>query len=195
MKTIGSVLKRLLLALGGSAAENYLNDITLVDRIAALAENGQIPSSVIQGGGGISFDDVYPVGSIYMSVNSTNPGTLFGGTWEQLKDTFLLGAGDSYTAGDTGGEATHTLLEAELPKITGSATFRRIVRGSYGESAIITASSGAMSYATYTGAASTLKSTTLDNANQDKLSVSFGNDQAHNNMPPYLVVYIWKRTA
>lgn len=48
MKTIGSVLKRLLLALGGSAAENYLNDITLVDRIAELAENGRIPPSVIQ---------------------------------------------------------------------------------------------------------------------------------------------------
>lgn len=49
---------------------------------------------------------VYPVGSIYTSVNSTSPGTLFGGTWEQLKDQILLGAGDTYTAGDTGNVST-----------------------------------------------------------------------------------------
>jgi len=48
-------------------------------------------------------DLIYPVGSIYISINSTNPGTLFGGTWEQLKDRFLLGASSSYSAGNTGG--------------------------------------------------------------------------------------------
>ena len=53
------------------------------------------------------FDSIYPVGSIYMSVNSTSPETLFGGTWVQIKDTFLLSAGDTYTAGNTGGSATH----------------------------------------------------------------------------------------
>ena len=41
-----------------------------------------------------------------MSVNNTSPATLFGGTWVQLKDKFLLGAGDTYTAGSTGGSAT-----------------------------------------------------------------------------------------
>ena len=58
---------------------------------------------------------VYPVGSIYMSVNSTSPSSLFGGTWVQLKDRFLLGAGDTYSAGATGGAATHTLTAAEMP--------------------------------------------------------------------------------
>ena len=48
---------------------------------------------------------IYPVGSIYMSVNATSPASLFGGTWEQLKDRFLLAAGDTYAAGSTGGEA------------------------------------------------------------------------------------------
>ena len=38
---------------------------------------------------------IYPVGSIYMSTNSTNPSTLFGGTWKQIKDRFLLACGDS----------------------------------------------------------------------------------------------------
>lgn len=80
---------------------------------------------------------VYPVGSIYMSVNSTDPGTLFGGTWEQLKDRFLLGVGDIYTTAEaTGGAASqsytpagtvdnHTLTTAEIPShnhtFTGSA--------------------------------------------------------------------------
>ena len=167
--------------------------LTFTNDILKFRESPSDPWEMLLIQANMNFNLIYPVGSIYMSTVNVDPGTIFGGTWEQLKDTFLLGAGDTYTAGDTGGEAEHTLLETELPKITGSATFRRIVRGSYGESAIITASSGAMSYATYTGAASTLKSTTLDNANQDKLSVSFGNDQAHNNMPPYIVVYMWKR--
>lgn len=60
-------------------------------------------------------DQIYPIGSIYMSVNSSNPGTLFGGTWQQLKDRFLLGAGDTYAAGAQGGEASHTITTQELP--------------------------------------------------------------------------------
>lgn len=51
----------------------------------------------------------HPVGSYYWSSESTDPSTLFGGTWEQVKDRFVLAAGDSYAVGATGGEATHTL--------------------------------------------------------------------------------------
>ena len=61
---------------------------------------------------------VYPVGSIYMSVNNVSPATFIGGTWEQLKDRFLLGAGSSYSAGSTGGAATHTLTTAQMPSHT-----------------------------------------------------------------------------
>ena len=61
---------------------------------------------------------VYPVGAIYLSTNSTDPGNLFGGTWTQLKDRFLLAAGDSYTANTTGGEESHALTTAELPSHT-----------------------------------------------------------------------------
>ena len=50
---------------------------------------------------------IYPVGAIYISVNSTNPNTLFGGTWEQIQDKFLLCAGTTYTSGSSGGQATH----------------------------------------------------------------------------------------
>ncbi|MBQ9066741.1 MAG: hypothetical protein IJ133_04370, partial [Clostridia bacterium] len=52
---------------------------------------------------GSIFDLIYPVGSVYMSVNSTDPGTLFGGSWQPIEDTFLLAAGTNHAAGSTGG--------------------------------------------------------------------------------------------
>ena len=61
------------------------------------------------------FEAIYPVGSIYMSAVNVNPQSIFGGSWEQIKDTFLLSAGDSYKAGAMGGEATHKLSTAEMP--------------------------------------------------------------------------------
>lgn len=51
---------------------------------------------------------IYPIGSIYMSVNNVNPSEIFGGTWQQIKDKFLLACGDAYNNGATGGSATHT---------------------------------------------------------------------------------------
>ena len=65
---------------------------------------------------------VYPVGSIYWSSNNTNPGTLFGGTWTQIKDRFILAAGDSYTNGATGGAATVTLTVSNMPSHSHSFT-------------------------------------------------------------------------
>lgn len=56
----------------------------------------------------LMLDTIYPVGSIYMSVNNVSPSTLFGGTWEAIQDRFLLAAGESYSGGTTGGSAKHT---------------------------------------------------------------------------------------
>ena len=61
---------------------------------------------------------VYPVGSIYISYNSTNPGTLFGGTWENYGSGRVLRGINSGTAGSTGGSDTVTLKEANLPSHT-----------------------------------------------------------------------------
>lgn len=58
---------------------------------------------------------IYPVGSVYISFNSANPATLFGGVWQRLKDTFLLANGDSYAADTTGGSATKTITENNMP--------------------------------------------------------------------------------
>ncbi|MGB9979361.1 phage baseplate protein [Methanobacterium sp.] len=60
-------------------------------------------------------DMIYPVGAVYISAVNTNPATLFGGTWVQIKDKFLLSAGDTHSAGSTGGEETHILSTAEMP--------------------------------------------------------------------------------
>ena len=65
---------------------------------------------------------VYPVGSIYWSSNNTNPATLFGGTWTQIKDRFILAAGDSYSNGATGGAATVTLTVSNMPSHSHSFT-------------------------------------------------------------------------
>lgn len=89
-------------------------------------------------------DLVYPVGSIYMSVSSTSPEILFGGTWERLKDQFLLGAGDIYELEASGGAAStaytplgtvgeHTLTTDELP--SHSHTFSGSAVNTGGESA------------------------------------------------------------
>ena len=57
----------------------------------------------------------WPVGSIYTSTKPTDPGKLFGGTWEPIQDTFLWCAGPKYAAGTTGGAETHTLTIDEMP--------------------------------------------------------------------------------
>lgn len=130
-----------------------------------------------------TLDKVYPVGSIYMSVNSTSPATLFGGTWQQIKDKFLLASGNTYGAGTTGGEAAHTLTVDEMPK-----TRFRIPHVSNYDSCAITGYSETRESMGVEGAP-----TSVQNEGWHRLST--GNGYAHNNMPPYLAVYIWKRTA
>lgn len=121
---------------------------------------------------------VYPVGSIYMSLSSTDPKTLFGGTWERLKDRFLLAAGAKYSVGATGGEATHTLTKDEMP--------------SHNHYAAV--SGGTDSYGQNRTAISSFAIKTQGYSDSSTIFATGGGD-AHNNMPPYLAVYMWKRTA
>ena len=128
----------------------------------------------------------HPVGSYYWSSESTDPSILFGGTWERVKDRFVLAAGDSYAVGATGGEATHTLSEAELPKISG--TVNSFPVGGYPP-----AVSGVFSR-TMDGNAMEANST-HEGFSGMGLTFSAGGGQPHNNMPPYIAAYCWKRTA
>lgn len=121
-----------------------------------------------------SVTNPYPVGSIYMSINNTSPATLFGGTWEQLKDRFLLSAGDTYSAGSTGGEASHQLTVQEMPSHNHLCKRVGTSFGS-GNTGLVVATQ------LFSSSDSTIQNT--------------GGNQAHNNMPPYLTVYMWKRTA
>lgn len=123
-------------------------------------------------------DNVYPVGSIYMSVNSTNPENLFGGTWEQIQGRFLFGMNSSYPAGSTGGEITHALTIDEMPEHSHTIYFPN-AGGPYGNANI--------GYPENSGIKITWCAEMCKTA-------STGGSAAHNNMPPYLSVYIWKRT-
>lgn len=122
-------------------------------------------------------DNVYPVGSIYMSVNSTNPKNLFGGTWEQIQGKFLFGMNSNYPAGSTGGEITHKLTQAEMPKHN---------------HIIYTPNAGGPDV----GAAIGFPEVGSKNTwwAEACMTGQTGDNEAHNNMPPYLSVYIWKRT-
>lgn len=130
-------------------------------------------------------DVIYPIGAIYISVNSTSPATLFGGKWERIaRGRTLVGEGkvednnDNWCgktkkgdwtayAGNMGGEVTHKLTLNELPDPVWHSA----------------AQDGGVQVLFNEGVAYGIK--TQGN----------GFDKAHNNLPPYLVVYMWKRTA
>ena len=127
----------------------------------------------------VSLDKIYPIGSIYMSINDTSPASLFGGTWESIKDRFLLGSGTTYTNGSTGGASTVTLTVNQIPshthKLSTSSTYNTeehyttdyLALGKHGD--------------TYYSNSNAITST--------------GGGSSHNNMPPYLTVNMWKRIA
>ena len=131
---------------------------------------------------------VYPIGAIYLSLNSTNPASLFGGTWEQLKDKFLLGAGNNYNAGSTGGEATHTLTVNEMPVHEGHLTDNNTnTGGNY---------AGYLANTTTTAYGSSGRGWNVQMGNEIvPAGHNKGGGAAHNNMPPYLTVYMWKRVS
>ena len=180
-----------------TAAEN-LRDIqqapTAAANAAQSAQQAQQyaesinPANFVQASG--LLDLIYPVGSIYMSANATSPASFIGGSWERIQGRFLLAASSSYTAGSTGGEATHTLTEAELPEISGSfgGTSSGNAWGVLGTSSGVFSRSEPIPAPTNTEKSST-------NTRNATVNMSFGSGQAHNNMPPYLAVYVWKRTA
>lgn len=164
------------------------NGIISVDLETDIANASGYSGSTGGGGGGrggISLEDVYPVGAIYMSAAATNPGTLFGfGTWEQIKDVFLLAAGDTYAGGSVGGEAAHSLSQAEMP-----AHYHAIHYGN-NSGEYYTAAIGFPAVMESNGTPVTKSWGAEMCRTADK-----GGGEAHNNMPPYLAVYAWKRTA
>ena len=122
--------------------------------------------------GGGSGSNPYPVGSYYIADNDTSPASLFGGSWERLSNCFLWGVPSGSTLGDTGGESTVTLTVDQMPAHT--HTTGRTKSGGSGSAIYVPATSG---------------------ADSPVATSSVGGGAAHNNMPPYVTVAIWRRTA
>lgn len=158
-------------------------------------------------------DMIYPIGSTYISVNSVNPSFLFGGTWEQLKDKFLLASGDTYSNGATGGSATVSLSASQMPRhnhstnshyhtasetneyyvtsTSSGASNKRVTVPTSGSNYADVQSSSTFHHRTVTGSASPSTKYTGGTGSTE----AYQNGSAHENMPPYLVVYMWKRIA
>lgn len=143
-----------------------------------------------------NFDKVYPVGSIYMSTSNTNPHDLFGGTWEALDDgRVLIGANSSYPAGTTGGEVSHTLTENEMPSHkhnivkpiampTGANDILNINDSNF--DALL----GTDNFKRYESYGDAYNGVEVPNYGYtDSIGYS-GGGVAHNNMQPYLSVYM-----
>ena len=151
-------------------------------------------------GSGDGIEAAWPVGSIFLSVLATNPGTLLGfGTWERIAEgQFLVGQTsedeDFDTAEKTGGEKTHTLTSAEMPEHTHvqnphqhdlSSIEKRLTTGDATTWDIFADRN--TSSTSYDPGEYLIPAATAINQNT-------GGGAAHNNLPPYVVVYMWKRT-
>ena len=129
--------------------------------------------------------DSYPVGSVYISFVSTSPASLFGGKWTQIRDRFLVGAGDSFTASSTGGASSVTLRNENLPnmQVTPSRSTDRFVtmcgQDESPDGFITPAGSGTLPL--YWGGNWGTK--------------ALGSGSAFSTLPPYQAVYMWRRTA
>lgn len=135
----------------------------------------------------------YPVGAIYLSVNDTDPATLFGGTWERISQgRFLIGAGanvanttdywgsyaagaENFPAGEMGGEVTHTLTVDEMPSHAHAERLEWSNTKAWGLTGTGQGANAVVDQGTATEAT--------------------GGGKPHNNLPPYLVVFMWKRVS
>ena len=175
-------------------------------QIQAILESQQSPVQVISAELSAVLNVVYPVGSYYITDEPTSPAVLFGGTWERVTGRFLLGATDngsvgnnlqstdSVEAGSTGGEATHTLLRAEIAE---HYHLPMTESGEYGFVTTIATGDGFTRHtiASGSGAPNMVRSPNALSRNTRTGDVVNEHDLPHNNMPPFVAVYIWHRLS
>lgn len=136
------------------------------------------------------FDKIYPIGSVHITTNSVNPSNYFDGEWERIQDTFLLASGTTYENGTTGGSATVTLTSAQSGVPAHSHKYQ-----DYNTTYTLKTTnrkpgtSTAVAYGTSLTAGGGATERTSSNNTAANAS------QAHNNMPPYLAVYMWERVG
>lgn len=132
---------------------------------------------------------IYPIGSIYMSVNNTSPETLFGGRWKQLTDRFLLGAGNTYTNESTGGSKDAVVVSHKHRPSNTSLKFvasKDDIQLNSIQRAIPSQNSNGW-YFVHAGQYS-------DGIADLDYTETVGENGTNKNMPPYLAVCMWKRT-
>lgn len=154
--------------------------------VAALAHTVEALSSALAQKPDLS--SVYQVGDIHITTSTASPASIYGGTWEQIKDRFLLAAGSTYAAGKTGGAATHTLSESEMP----SHRHTIYQQNSSGDNSLGL-------WDTYIKSSYQVLEQKYDSS-QNIIAYAYGTaskggNAAHNNLPPYLAVYMWRRVA
>lgn len=194
--------------------ETDIENINNVLNSPLVSYNGLLP--VVNPSGIYTYksvaDIVYPIGSIYLSVNNINPGTIFGGTWVswgsgQVPVGVNTSVSQFATVEQTGGEITHTLTTAEMPSHDHSISGGACTTGSggshnhtYGVTVhpAVGFTLGANGYSTVTGD----NQNTSSNGNHSHSVPNHAHDigntgggQAHNNLQPYITCYMWKRTA
>lgn len=145
------------------------------DQLEALGIKNAIRSEIQNA----IYDAIYPVGSIYISVNSASPETLFGGSWERIQDKFLLASGTAYEAGSEGGSENHSHV---------SPIGYNTANNAFGIN--------------YAGGASDMTLNGNVAATGDSVTVGSGtftwklpHTSPASNMPPYLAVFVWERIA
>ena len=177
----------------GTSVANTVKGIDIYNRNTGAILNSEIYNSIVYDAGdfknglyrnaGTIGLEAYPINSIYISYSHSSPAALFGGTWQRLENRFLWGTSASGTIGATAGEQTHTLTASEMPSHSHDMPFS----GS---------SSGVQSpykYIVLSSAASNGDGGKGYRNNMGTFAV--GDGAAHNNMPPYIQVSIWRRTA
>lgn len=133
-------------------------------------------------------DAIYPVGSLYMSVNDVSPEVLFGGTWEQIEDKFILSAGSTYSAGATGGAESYALSAKH--KHTAPIGYTSSIFGMVKINGSEVSGSGKGYRSAGVDGSGTL-SENIDLAYTSDTTIS----ATIPTLPPYLAVFVWKRTA
>ena len=157
---------------------NFVNNQNNRTRTGAVLEASQINNLI---------DIVYPVGSIYMSVNTVSPSILFGfGVWEKIEDKFLLGSGTTFANGSTGGSADAVIV---------SHSHQASIDGEY----IVTSGDPKANNTRVAYSASGNRwvdgQTSESDFHHRTETSTVGEDGTGKNMPPYITVNIWKRTA
>lgn len=157
--------------------------------------------------------DAYPVGSIYIGTSATNPGEIFGGTWEAYgAGRTLVGVGTGiddnstskeFAAGSTGGAYTHTLTTAQLPShnhaftaVTGTSTTQACYFPTQKYSGLVCNKvmvhlTESLSVISSFSIRNVLSAATTSNTSTN----ATGSGTAHNIIQPYIATYMWKRVA